>query len=140
MESHPDDPRLTWQHDVQALLQPRVLPRLLLLFVLTNVAALLMGIAFFVIWQALSLGSIRLAIYWAPLYRGMARVLGVNLEPDRPQWRLAPLTGWQLPGLTLRVVITLAFISAGIWLLFRLGLCGQNIICLLARSTASPNP
>jgi len=140
MHTHAEDLSVTWQRDLQALFHPRVLGRMLLLALLSNAAALLMGIAFFVIWQGISYGLFRLAIYWSPLYRAVARVLGAHIEPDLPQWRFAPITAWQVPGLVLRIAVTVLFVGVGFWLLIRLGLCRQNIICLLAQSSRPAGP
>ena len=129
-----EDLRKAWLEDLQAMVQSKGFSRLFLVGLATKLAAVIfLGIAFFVVWYGLWYGLTRLAMYWAPMYKALARIEGRQLEESQPNWVFAPLTVWHIPGLVLKVALSLGLLIYGLWLLFHLGFCGQNFICLLLR-------
>jgi len=129
-----EDLRKAWLEDLRAMVQTRGFSRLFLIGLATKFAAVLfLGIAFFIVWYGLWYGLTRLAMYWAPIYRALARIEGRQLGEAKPAWVFAPITVRHIPGLVLKVAISLGSLTYGLWLLFHLGFCRQNFICLFLR-------
>jgi hypothetical protein len=120
-----------WETDIQRLLFPRGFLRLFLLGAGVQIAVVLvMGVAFFILCVGVWHGFSRLGMNWAPGYRALARLEGISLDPGKPVWRYAPIPGYRIPLMAMHAAISVGLIAFGVWLLFRMGFCDQNLICL----------
>jgi hypothetical protein len=92
------------------------------------VSFLLLGVAFFIItvgsWHALT----RLGPYWPPTSSLLSTILAKRQIPQEATTTL-PITPLQIPGIAIHGLVALGLIGFGVWLLFHLGPCQQNLIC-----------
>jgi hypothetical protein len=124
----------SWESDIQRLPLPRCFLRLFLLGAAVQIlAVLVLGLAFFILCLGVWHGVTRLGIYWRPAYRALAGLEGISLDPDEPAWRFAPIPGQRIPLAAIHATISLGLVMFAVWLLFRTGFCGQNLICLALR-------
>jgi hypothetical protein len=118
-----------WITQVRDLFRPPNLYRIFAFAIVAELVALVFGFAFLLIMNGLLMGFIRIAIYWQPAYRLLIRVVGVHntspvLSPPYIRW-------WQYITLSIHMGLRIVLIGVGIWILFRTGFCGQNLICML---------
>ncbi len=112
-----------------ALLRFRNLPKLAVCYLGIQVAAFLsLGFAFAVLCVPLTLVFAHLAFIYNPAYQLLGRLLGARNLPAR----LAKPPGWYLLYSIAYVTFLVAVSFGVVWILFRVGFCNQNLICLAA--------
>jgi hypothetical protein len=93
----------------------------------TEIAALALGFAFFLIVHGLIIGVIKLARYWRPAFIVFTSITGaIDTPPAFTRFPIGPCTAINL---ILWGVTALASIGLGIWMLLSSGFCAQSLIC-----------
>jgi hypothetical protein len=100
-------------------------------FALAALCLLVLGAAFFLIFEGLYVAMRTLIFYWPPAYRTFMRVSGFGDLPTMPPH--AHLTCWSVGLLLLRAAWSLGFIGFGVWWLFQSGFWGQNLLHMMFR-------
>jgi hypothetical protein len=101
---------------------------LIIKIVLLEIFAILAGVSFFMIVHGLLYG-----IYWTAPYWKFTRTLLVKVTGFSETHRFIKtqqITWQRAIFLFPKVIILLAFLVFGLWLLFHDGFCGQNLFCL----------
>lgn len=93
---------------------------------LVDVIALMFGIAFLLIAHGLMMGIIRQAHHWQPAYRFCKRVADFPVASSTR----GPITILGAVHSVISIALTVALVGFGIWILFKVGFCGQNLICM----------
>jgi hypothetical protein len=95
-------------------------------FLLLDLFALALGFSFFMIMHGILTTLARSAAYWSPANKLMFHLTGISKDP-------IPLNGYHSFRLFVWLILLLVYIVAGTWILFKVGFCNQNLICLSTR-------
>ena len=120
------------QHTVLGLFpETRVLLKRLGVVLLAEAVILAAGVAFLLILHGLVFALILSARYWRPPFDLWVRVLR---DPEYA-WVFTPvpMTWWRVLFFIVNMTVRLGMIAVGLWIIFKVGFCGQNFICLLAK-------
>ena len=103
----------------------RGLLRLMAFLLVVDIVALVFGIAFFLIAHGLAMGMFRQVLHWQPARSFFERIIGHPIEYTSQSGIFRAFSAVHS---VIVIVITVAFIGLGIWLLLTLGFWEQNII------------
>ena len=99
----------------------------LVLYIVLWLGALLLGGGFVIIMAGFSLGFRTLVSYWPPTMNFVSTFMGYKGTTEFP---MKLLTGWRAVRFVIRLVMSVLFIGIGIYIIFRTGFLGQNLIYL----------
>jgi hypothetical protein len=118
-----------WREQFKEVFHWRNIMRLIIPIIIIGMIALALGFAFMLIVNGIAFTILRLALYWQPAYSLYTNATRLSDVPEQiPKHHL---TRGDIFYLFIRLTPYLFSICAGIWLLFELGFCGQNLICML---------
>lgn len=117
--------------DVVAILRMARSSRFVLTQALLQIAALVLGIGFFLMAMGVLPALARLALFSMPARRTVAAISGV---PALSHVKLTPSQKWAFaPGAITRMAIALAGIGLGLYVIITFGLVQQNIVLQLIK-------
>jgi hypothetical protein len=122
-----------WQEQFKEVFHWRNFMRLIIPIIIVGLISLAFGFAFMLIVNGIAFTILRLALYWQPAYSFYINAARLSDAPEQiPKLHLTP---GDIFYLFIRLTPYLFSICAGLWLLFELGFCGQNLICILIDTT-----
>lgn len=123
-------PPTTYREQVALLRDGHGLLRLLACLVFVYfLTPIILGFVFIMIMFPLTLALGRLIFVWTPAYHLAGRAMGLNGLPEH----LAKAPGWFMLYSAAWVAVMLAIAGYFVRVLFSIGFCNQNLICLLVR-------
>ena len=99
-------------------------------------ALIVLGMAFSMILTGLVGLLVSLAPFSSFAYSFLMRIAGPTTVT--PAFVAPRITFWLAFHLLLRLVVFFVWVGGGVYLLVRMGPCGQNLVCLLATSLHAP--
>lgn len=104
--------------------------RFLMSATLIVIIALLLGLGVALVVQGLLIVCLHLSSYWTPA-RKVVRWLSRTGEDEDLFVSKLPLPKWRAGILVLRVAVWLGVSGFGLWLIWKMGLLGQNLIYMI---------
>jgi hypothetical protein len=102
--------------------------RLMGIVLVVELAALMLGISFFLIAKGLVFGVLWLAPYWQPAGNILSKITQ-NAFP-LPVATIRKIAWHSAIILVVKIAVAVGIVALGLTVLFQRGFCGQNLICL----------
>jgi hypothetical protein len=103
--------------------------RACLFYIAPTAMAMLLGFSFFLIVQGLLSGFLWLAPYWPASFRSLKKIL--NFPGSGMNVTSIPIKWWRIPIILIKIAVSSAMVSVGIYILISRGFLDQNLIWLL---------
>lgn len=121
-------PPTTYREQIALLRDSKRLLKLLgYLAVVYFLTPIVLGLVFTMMMFPLTLALVHLGFVWTPVYHLAGRVMGVRGLPEHlakpPTWMVIYSLAW--------AVVTFAIVAYCVWILFSIGFCNQNLVCML---------
>jgi hypothetical protein len=116
---------------LEIIKNPRFLLKVFGRILLLEMVTFALGLGIWLIVHGIWVTAFRLSVHWEPAFKVTTLIMGI--KPENKPFSAASFSFWFLPVIILHVIIGFCLFASGILIILKLGLCEQNLICLLLR-------